>query len=182
MFWETSRGYAPLDDVIYAFYPKKSLTLHSKYDVSCSFLGPRSSGSFKNLTNLHLTWVIIRDLDPFSGFPALDKLRLVHCHLATNGEALNVHALQLSELTLFTYSTNMGPCEFTTPKLRYFQWRGNSIPRLKAHLPVLDTVVNYDNNYFKSKEKIMFDNLLMMFDTLQAAFPGILLVYSHRFW
>ncbi|KAF5821376.1 putative leucine-rich repeat domain superfamily, F-box-like domain superfamily [Helianthus annuus] len=24
-----------------------SLTLHSKYDVSCSFLGPRSSGSFK---------------------------------------------------------------------------------------------------------------------------------------
>ncbi|MFS7903814.1 putative protein kinase NEK family [Helianthus anomalus] len=147
-----------------------SLTLRSKYDVSCSFLGPRSSGSFKNLTNLHLTLVIIRDLDPFSGFPALDKLTLVCCHLATNGEALNVHALQLSEFTFFTCSTNMGPCEFTTPKLRYFQWRGSSIPRLKAHLPVLDTVViNYDSHYFRCKENIIFDNLLMMFDTLQAA-------------
>ncbi|KAM0051441.1 hypothetical protein Hdeb2414_s0007g00236561 [Helianthus debilis subsp. tardiflorus] len=64
----------------------------------------------------------------------------------------------------------MGPCEFTTPKLRYFQWRGYSIPRLKAHLPLLDTVViNYDNHYVEIEEKIIFDNLLMMFDTLQVA-------------
>ncbi|KAJ0792413.1 putative F-box domain-containing protein [Helianthus annuus] len=147
-----------------------SLKLVSKYAAGCPFLQPRS-GSFKNLTSLHLVWVIIRDLDPFSGFPELDKLRLVRCYLATNGQALNVHALQLSEFTFVYCSQDVGKCEFTTPKLRYFKWKGSGLPQLKAHFPVLDTGVINSNGRSsgKNKEKMEFDNLLMMFDTLQAA-------------
>ncbi|KAI3830151.1 hypothetical protein L1987_04285 [Smallanthus sonchifolius] len=154
-----------------------SLKLRSQYIVGCSFLEPRSAGSFKNLTNLHLECAIIRDLDPFSGFPALDKLRLVHCYLETNGNALNVIAPQLSEFTFFYYHQDVNRCEFTTPKLKYFKWGGDGLPRLKAHLPVLDTaVINYNGHCYKEQEKIMFDNLLMMFNTLYAA--KSLMVYA----
>ncbi|KAI7727319.1 hypothetical protein M8C21_027591 [Ambrosia artemisiifolia] len=147
-----------------------SLKLQSKYAVGCPFMEQPKSGSFKNLTILHLEWVIIRDLDPFSGFPALAKLRLVRCSLETNGTALNVHAPQLSEFTFVYHSQDVGHCEFTTPKLKYFKWKGSGFPRLQAHLPVLDTVViNYNGRSGINQEKTMFDNLLMMFDTLYAA-------------
>ncbi|KAJ0786508.1 putative leucine-rich repeat domain superfamily, F-box-like domain superfamily [Helianthus annuus] len=78
-----------------------SLKLQSKYSVSWSILEPRSVAAFKNLTNLHLENVRITDLDPFSGFPALDKLRLLRCIYRTDGKILNVRALQLSEFTFF---------------------------------------------------------------------------------
>ncbi|XP_076907725.1 putative F-box/FBD/LRR-repeat protein At4g26350, partial [Bidens hawaiensis] len=98
----------------------KSLRLEScSYTpMGCSYLGPRS-GSFKNLANLHLREVIITDLDPFSGFPALKKLRLISCHLQTDGNTLNVHALHLSELTIsyFYIWDRVNRCNLTTPNL-----------------------------------------------------------------
>ncbi|MFS7982200.1 putative leucine-rich repeat domain superfamily, F-box-like domain superfamily [Helianthus anomalus] len=77
--------------------------------VGCPYLEPRSGGSFKNLTTLHLQGVIINDLDMFSG------------------KALRVHALQLSEFTFFFRNQSVNCCEKMTPKLRYFEWGGNSL-------------------------------------------------------
>ncbi|KAJ0764824.1 putative F-box domain, leucine-rich repeat domain superfamily, F-box-like domain superfamily [Helianthus annuus] len=146
-----------------------SFKVRCNFVVGCPYLELRS-GSFKNLTALHLQGVIIKDLDMFSGFQALDKLRLLHCFVKTNGKALHVHAQQLSEFTFFFRNQNVNCCEMMTPKLRYFEWGGNSLPRLKAHLPVLDTVViAYNGHCLKEREKIMFDNLLMMFNTFYTA-------------
>ncbi|KAI3799317.1 hypothetical protein L1987_34610 [Smallanthus sonchifolius] len=133
------------------------------------FFEPRSS--FKNLTNLHLRRVIITNLDPFSGFPSLEKLRLVDCRLNTNGTVLNVHLPQLSELTISNRNyQRVNRCELATPKLRYFEYRGCNIPHLTTHqggLPVLETVV-IDHNGFcgLNQEKIMFDDVVMLFNTL----------------
>ncbi|XP_076884318.1 F-box/LRR-repeat protein At3g26922-like [Bidens hawaiensis] len=83
----------------------KSLKLESYSNtlMGCSYLGPRS-GSFKNLANLHLRKFIITDLDPFSGFPALKKLRLICCHLQTDENTLNsltVYSSVVQMLSLF---------------------------------------------------------------------------------
>ncbi|KAL8193534.1 hypothetical protein R6Q57_026669 [Mikania cordata] len=148
-----------------------SLTLRSNYNMGCLFLEPRS-GSFKNLTSLHLKRVIISDLDPFSGFPALEKLRLAYCTLNTCGYVLNIHAQQLSELIILKYTQHVNCIELKTPKLRCFEYHGVKFPRLTTHdqggLPVLETVVIGYNNGFcpQNQEKIMFDNLLLMFNAL----------------
>ncbi|KAI3682392.1 hypothetical protein L1987_82348 [Smallanthus sonchifolius] len=105
------------------------LKLLSGNSANCSFLEPRS-GSFKNLTNLYLREVIITNLDPFSGFPTLDKLRLDFCPVRTKGNALNVHAPRLSEFAILYYKHYVNRCEFTTPKLRYFEWQGCNFPQL----------------------------------------------------
>ncbi|XP_076942333.1 F-box/LRR-repeat protein 13-like [Bidens hawaiensis] len=136
-----------------------------------SFFEP-ISGSFKNLTNLHLKRATITDLDPFLGFPALYKLRLDFCFLRTKGKVLNVNAAQLSEFTLLGYSY-VKRCEFTTPKLRYFEWRGGNFPNMVAHeggFPILDTVViDYNGYWLQGVGRKMFDNLLMLFNTLHNA-------------
>ncbi|XP_076948087.1 F-box/FBD/LRR-repeat protein At1g16930-like [Bidens hawaiensis] len=140
-------------------------------NVCCSFLKPRS-GSFKNLTNLHLKKARITDLDSFSGFPVLDKLRLDFCFVRTKGMVLNVHAAQLSEITVSSYDY-VHHCVFTTPKLRYFKWGGRNFPRLVTHeggFPMLDTVV-IDYNGFPMLDTVgkVFDDLLMLFNTLHNA-------------
>ncbi|KAI3793927.1 hypothetical protein L1987_36550 [Smallanthus sonchifolius] len=149
-----------------------SLKLESGSDIGCSFLEPRS-GSFKNLTKLHLRRAIITDLDPFSGFPSLEKLTLVYCHLQTDGNTLNIYAPQLSELTISYYNQYVNRCELMTPKLRYFECQGNNFPRLKTHqggLPVLDTaVIGYNGFCSQNKEKMMFDDLLMLFGSIYNA-------------
>ncbi|KAI3830145.1 hypothetical protein L1987_04279 [Smallanthus sonchifolius] len=147
-----------------------SLKLFSGNSANCSFLEPRS-GSFKNLTNLYLREVIITNLDPFSGFPALDKLRLDFCPLRTKGNALNVHAPRLSEFAILYYKQYVNRCEFTTPKLRYFEWQGCNFPKLTCGgLPVLETVViDYNGHCRQEQERMMFDDLLMLFNPLQNA-------------
>ncbi|XP_076897045.1 F-box/FBD/LRR-repeat protein At2g04230-like [Bidens hawaiensis] len=147
----------------------KSLKLGSLEPMCCSFfVGPRS-GSFKNLTSLHLKRVIITDLDPFSGFPALKKLKLVCCHLQTDGNTLSVHALHLLELTIVYYNKYVNRCNLTTPNLEYFEFRGNNFPRFEITLglPVLDTVIiEYNGLCPKLKERTLFDDLMMVFKVL----------------
>ncbi|KAI3793360.1 hypothetical protein L1987_35977 [Smallanthus sonchifolius] len=130
-------------------------------------------GLFKNVTNLHLKRLIIKDLDPFSMFPALEKLTLLDCPLNTNiGNVLNVNALLLSELIIS--SNNHQRVNLTTPKLRYFEYhRGVNFPHLTTHdLPILDTAV-IDYNVFSrdNQDRMMFDDVLRLFNTLIYAKP-----------
>ncbi|XP_076910901.1 putative F-box/FBD/LRR-repeat protein At4g03220 [Bidens hawaiensis] len=136
-----------------------------------TFLEPRSVGTFKNLTNLYLQNVTIGDPDPFSGFPALEKLQLDVCPLTTEDNALNVHAPQLSEFTIFyNRGQSVRRCEFTTPKLKYFYWNGRDIPHLTGGFPVLETVsIDYNGYCRQEKERMMFDDLLMLFNSLRNA-------------
>ncbi|XP_076906844.1 uncharacterized protein LOC143563109 [Bidens hawaiensis] len=144
-----------------------SLKLVSSVSSGFLLLEPRS-GTYKNLIKLHLHRVLINNLDPFSGFPALEKLTLVCCQVVTNGHALNVHAPQLSEFTFLDHNQIINCCEFTTPKLRYFKWEGYGFPQLKGSFPVLDTVViNWHGR--KNLEKKRFDDLVMLFGALHGA-------------
>ncbi|KAJ0704342.1 putative F-box domain, leucine-rich repeat domain superfamily [Helianthus annuus] len=150
-----------------------SLKLDSNSNMGCSFLGPRS-GAFNKLTSLYLKRVIIGDLDPFSGFPALKKLTLVSCNLLqTDGttNTLNVHAPQLLELTISDYYVNR--CQLTTPNLRDFNCQGCNFPRLQAHqggLPVLDTVViDFIGSCRENQRRKTFDDLMMLFNSLHSA-------------
>ncbi|XP_076903261.1 uncharacterized protein LOC143558291 [Bidens hawaiensis] len=146
----------------------KRLKLDSLEPMCCSFFGPRS-GSFKNLANLYLKRVIITDLDPFSGFPALKKLKLVCCHLQTDGNTLKVHAPCLLELTIVYYSKYVNRCNLTTPNLEYFEFRGNNFPRFEVTLglPVLETaIIKYNGFCKKLEERTLFDDLIMVFEVL----------------
>ncbi|KAJ0841161.1 putative leucine-rich repeat domain superfamily [Helianthus annuus] len=150
-----------------------SLKLDSNSNMGCLFLGPRS-GAFNKLTSLYLKRVIIGDLDPFSGFPALKKLTLVSCNLLqTDGttNTLNVHAPKLLELTISDYYVNR--CQLTTPNLRDFNCQGCNFPRLQAHqggLPVLDTVViDFIGSCRENQRRKTFDDLMMLFNTLHNA-------------
>ncbi|XP_076903783.1 F-box/LRR-repeat protein At3g26922-like [Bidens hawaiensis] len=122
----------------------KSLKLQSyKENIRCSYLGPRS-GYFKNLASLHLRKAVITDLDPFSGFPALKKLKLVFCELETDDYALNIHAPHLTELTIAYHYQCVNRCNLTTPNLKYFEFRGGNFPRFETTgglIPGLDTVL-----------------------------------------
>ncbi|XP_076892716.1 F-box/FBD/LRR-repeat protein At2g04230-like [Bidens hawaiensis] len=126
----------------------KRLKLNSLEPMCCSFLGP-TSGSFKNLGSLHLKRVIITDLDLFSGFPALQKLKLVCCHLQTDGNTLRVNDSHLSELTIVYYNKYVNRCTLTTPNLEYFEFKGTNFPRFEitVGLPVLDTVIIEYNGF-----------------------------------
>ncbi|KAJ0531328.1 putative leucine-rich repeat domain superfamily [Helianthus annuus] len=160
-----------------------SLKLSSNSNMGCSFLGldPRSK-AFKNLTNLYLKRVIITVLDPFSGFPALKKLTLVCCNLHIDGtNTLNVHAPQLSELTIYYYSQYVNRCELNTPNLEYFECRGSNFPRLQTRDPdglsVLETVViDYNGFCRENQRRKTFDDLMMLFNSLHNA--KSLVVYS----
>ncbi|XP_023735464.1 F-box/LRR-repeat protein At5g02910 [Lactuca sativa] len=88
--------------------------------IMCPFLGSGST-SFKNLTVLHLTHAIIRDVEPYSGFPILESLKLLYCNLSTNGninKTLRVYSLRLSHLTI-SWCTSINCCKLETPRLRF---------------------------------------------------------------
>lgn len=101
-----------------------SLKLESEVNLCWVYLQPRL-GSFKSLTVLHLKRVIINYPDsPFSGFPMLEKLTLINCHV--DGNILNVQALRLLEFTIVSdqsleykgYPTHSGPvCIHTSSDL-----------------------------------------------------------------
>ncbi|XP_076933742.1 uncharacterized protein LOC143599743 [Bidens hawaiensis] len=143
----------------------KSLKLQSyKENICCSYLGPRS-GYFKNMESLHLRKAVITDLDPFSGFPALKKLKLVFCELETDDYALNIHAPHLSELTVSYHYQYVNRCNLTTPNLKYFEFRGGNFPRFETTgglIHGLDTViVEYTARCRKPEEKKLFDDLMI---------------------
>ncbi|XP_076912369.1 putative F-box/FBD/LRR-repeat protein At1g78760 [Bidens hawaiensis] len=152
----------------------KSMKLQSYTYIACSYLGPRS-GSFKNLASLHLRKAIITDLDPFSGFPALKKLKLVFCQLQTDDNTLNVHAPHLSELTISyyeVYSDHLANlrCNVATLNLKYFEFRGSEFPRFEITRgrPVIDTVIIEYSGYCKiPQHKKLFDDLMIFFNVLR---------------
>ncbi|XP_076912371.1 F-box/LRR-repeat protein At3g26922-like [Bidens hawaiensis] len=148
----------------------KSLKLENYSNNGCSYWGPRS-GSFKNLANLHLRKTVITDLDPFSGFPTLKKLTLVWCYVQAEEKTLNVHAPHLSELTLSYFGWCVNRCNLTTPNLKCFEFEGNKLPRLETHgLPVLETVdIRFEGSCKVDQERIMFEDLTMMFNALRNA-------------
>ncbi|KAI3748096.1 hypothetical protein L6452_10966 [Arctium lappa] len=143
----------------------KTLTLKTQSYVSFPFL----SGSFKNLTVLHLKGAIIENLEPFSsGFPMLEKLVLNDCQF---GRILSVQASKLSDLTISCHGW-FDRCELTTPNLRFFEYIGSDFPMLKTHdgLPVLETVViDFHGVCNRVHEKRMFDDLISLFGALCTA-------------
>ncbi|XP_024984061.1 putative F-box/LRR-repeat protein At5g02930 [Cynara cardunculus var. scolymus] len=142
----------------------RTLKLKSQSYVSCPFL----SGSFKNLTVLHLKGTIVENLEPFSGFPMLEKLVLNDCVL---GKILSVQALKLSDLTVSCHGC-LDHCDFTTPNLRFFEYIGSNFPQLRTHdgLPVLETVViDFHGVCYHVHEKRMFDDLISLFWALDNA-------------
>ncbi|KAJ9540302.1 hypothetical protein OSB04_026808 [Centaurea solstitialis] len=142
----------------------KTLKIKSQCYFSCT---PFLSGSFKNLTVLHLKGsnIMNDDCEPFLlGFPMLEKLVLEGCYL---GEILRVEALKLSDLTISCHGYfDRCECELRTPNLRFFKYTGWDFPRLETHdgLPVLDTVVIDLEGLCKlSEEKRRIDDLISLF-------------------
>ncbi|KAL4577135.1 hypothetical protein LXL04_013238 [Taraxacum kok-saghyz] len=163
-----------------SFESLTSLKLKSGISTNCPFLGPRISKSFTNLTVLHLTRALITDLDPFSGFPVLEKLTLVHCEIKTEAKTLNLHALNLSELSISNYE-KFNYCNLTTPKLKFFEYRGcNFLPLFQTNYDrdhVLDTMVIGCGSYHPYRKR-MFDNMLALFGTTLGNVKSLTLHWS----
>ncbi|CAI9276452.1 unnamed protein product [Lactuca saligna] len=152
-----------------SFESLKRLTLESHSHMICPYLGP-SSRSFKSLTVLHLRHALIKDPDPFSGFPMLESLTLEDCHLCMESDkTLRIHALRLTDLTISSL-WNISCCEVTTPRLKFFDYKGHNFPLLPIHegLPVLEKVViDFNGLCYRRQEKLMFDDLMAMFYTMK---------------
>ncbi|XP_024972927.1 F-box/FBD/LRR-repeat protein At2g04230-like [Cynara cardunculus var. scolymus] len=142
----------------------KTLKLKIHSYVSCPLL----SGSFKNLTFLYLKGAIIKNHQPFSGFPMLEKLVLKDCRL---GKVLSVQAPKLCDLTISCRGC-FDRCELTTPNLRFFKYMGSDFPLLVTRdgLPVLETVViDYYGVCYDFEEQRLFDDLISLFWALDNA-------------
>ncbi|XP_023749779.1 F-box/LRR-repeat protein At3g26922-like [Lactuca sativa] len=160
----------PVFPVIASFESLKSLTLESQSHMICPYLGPISR-SFKSLTTMHLQHALIKDPDPFSGFPMLESLTLEDCHLCMESEkTLRIHALRLTDLTISSL-WNISCCEVTTPRLKFFDYKGHNFHLLlPTHegLPVLEKVViDFNGLCYRRQEKLMFDDLMAMFYTMK---------------
>lgn len=160
----------PVFPVIPFFESLKSLTLESQSHMICPYLGPISR-SFKSLTTMHLQHALIKDPDPFSGFPMLESLTLEDCHLCMESEkTLRIHALWLTDLTISSL-WNISCCEVTTPRLKFFDYKGHNFHLLlPTHegLPVLEKVViDFNGLCYRRQEKLMFDDLMAMFYTMK---------------
>nr|XP_043633564.1 F-box/LRR-repeat protein At3g26922-like [Erigeron canadensis] len=146
--------------------------ISSNKTISCEFLGQRSAGLFKNLTNLYLQNASILDPDPFSGFPALEKLTLYECWFK---RTLNVRASQLSALTINDQNDccTLDRCQLLTPKLRVFKFQSfSTIPVFVTPqaLPVLDEFV-FDHRGSSSSlnEKQTFHRAISIMQTFHNA-------------
>ncbi|KAL4563257.1 hypothetical protein LXL04_027297 [Taraxacum kok-saghyz] len=147
----------------------KSLKLQSVIEMSCPFLGAISR--FKNLRVLYLQRALITNLEPFLGFPVLEKLTLANCDINTMGKTLSVHGPNLSYLKI-SDCRSFNCCELTTPNLRFFVYHGSDFPQLRAYglgLPVLDTISLDFHPDGDMKKKRNFDDVMSLLCVLRSA-------------
>ncbi|KAJ9540303.1 hypothetical protein OSB04_026809 [Centaurea solstitialis] len=106
----------------------KTLSLKSgNYVIRC----PSLSGMFKNLAVLHLKGAVLKNLEPFSGFPMLEKLVLDDCRHATT--TMTVEATRLAYLSITSHVCRINRCHLNTPNLRLFEYVGSDLPKLITH-------------------------------------------------
>ncbi|KAI3789915.1 hypothetical protein L2E82_02721 [Cichorium intybus] len=151
------------------YLPTSCKTLTSlKLKVS-PFTGP-ILGSLKNLRVLYLDGALITDLEPFLGFPVLERLTLICCNINTEGETLSVHAHNLSYLTI-TNCWSFNYLKLTTPKLRFFEYEGYDFPQFRTYegLHVLDTIVLDFGQYGDMHQEGNFEGLLSLFCAIRTA-------------